>query len=93
MNDHSHASFAADMLSSGARDFFALHFSRPGLWTIPLPPPSKAATGWVVRSLDYWAQTVDIIATLPADAVGATIDVASLPANYEIARVGASWRL
>ena len=89
-DDHSHASFVADMLSSKDRDFFALHFSRPGRWTVPLPGAGGA--GWEVRALDYWARTVSVVATLPADAAGATIDVPALPGNYEVARTGALWR-
>jgi hypothetical protein len=60
-------------------------------------PPGGAAreaeaAGWEVRALDYWTMTVKVIATLPADATNATIDVATIPGNFEIARTGVRYQ-
>ena len=37
-----------------------------------------------VRALNYWDMTSTVLATLPHDALNATIDVFEIPGNYEI---------
>lgn len=87
-DDGSKSAVVANMLSAVDGRFFALHFLRSGRWTVPLPAGSaQAAGGWEVRSLDYWAMRLTVVARLPHNATGASLSVPATPANFEIVHV------
>ena len=86
-DDASHSALVADVLASPDGSYRFVHFLRSGRWTVPLGAADASRTdAWEVRALDYWGMKVAVVQTLPHDAANATIDVASIPANFEIAR-------
>lgn len=78
----------AGMLSKTG-EFYSIHFKRAGKWRVPLSRGlgEVAALPWEVRYIDYWAMTVVIRDTLPANASEVTIKCNFLPCNVELARV------
>merc|ERR1712224_574629 len=90
-DDTSKSALVANLMSASDGSYTLLHFLRSGRWTVPLwstaPAGSSSNNKWEVRFIDYWRMTITVIATLPADAKHAVIDVPATPGNYEIAAV------